>query len=388
MKKTLYCVWSGCLCALYVMAALTWVAAGGWVAAKAFWSLLLCVGLLHLAASKACEKLGIGHYAARLLPVAFSALLVGCITAVRFAANSIRPETLAMLAAAYFMLVVLTAFCAWTTRSDKPFVRFAPIGTEAGKAAIRKIRLLQYGAIIAMVLPAGLLLEFYVVQDRLWALLVSPPLILGLSVMSNMMLTRFSANLLLEKMDPAAYYDLLVYLLRHAGRRRRQQGLVANMILAYADMGQRPVARKLADRLWAEPGLTQVQRAQIAMHQAVLCEELYDFHQKARACQDLLGGIQDRRLAQQIETNLRGRQARLENDAAGLLWFAGQIEQTMAPCRRNQVVAALNRARGWELTGETGQAKAAWAYIAANGGRTWMAEEARAALHRLEEANV
>lgn len=382
MKKLVYLLLSGLCCGILLTASLLLLLTLPYWHTACFFYLLLLTDFLLVYSNRLAHKRWKTGY--------WSTLILSCILGAAFSSPFVLrfklfgKDSLFWLLFGWVVLFVTVLWTAFIGRRQKSQVHFSSMNSLSGKRAIRKAYLLSYTSVIVMVLFSGLCLDQYLNFDRLSALaglflsILIPTLFAGFSI------GRMANRLLLDQMDPVAFYDLYACLHQNAKRRRQQDFYALSLVNAYIDLGQNDTAQKLANRLWDDNCLPPVQRAILAVQQATCCNNLTDFNRAEQFCRPLVAAVRSRKLATQLDLNLRGRRAQLEQDAAGMLAYADALETCLQPCRRNQVAAAVNRAMAWQLTSQTEKARAAWQFAAAEGGGSFMASKARAALKQLE----
>lgn len=276
----------------------------------------------------------------------------------------------------YPTLLLVQLFVGIMTKRQKPMIQFTRMNTPSGIRQVHRNKIARVLYTLALLAGCGPLLQFYM-DNHPWALAALIVWFIAVQVMYLQYVNSSNIALLADRLDPAAYYDVLVDLYEQMLKRRQQNAVLLNMIAAYGDLDQTDVCRQLAQKLQTEP-LSPVQQLILGVQQASLTETLPEFEQKEQLCKGMMLTVKNKKMIEQTGVLLAGHRARLEQHPQGMLWYADQIDSLPGlKNRRNHLVAQLYRAESAFLTGDLETAKALVSWTQANcGGCITVAKDA------------
>lgn len=340
------------------------------MAAVFYYSLLGAVLLLYTGyylCGKWCGETGF----AVLWPVMggaaiWSAVLLAALGAGRFL--FLRQLKLVLIATllAYLYCALLLGIIVSKSRRASALAAFTLIGGASGKRAIFINRAAYVCYLLLLALPIGWFLQqstdlVFFGMLLVWILLTMAVYVVFTAFYNNRLLT--------EHLDPAAFYDVNVWMYGRYRKRKNQVGPLLNIRSAYDAMDQKPMADQLLGRMANEP-FSSVYRLQYQLACANSCETLPAFEVAETVCRGALSMMKPTALVRrQTELMLAGHRAQLENNPEALLRYAEQLLQMRGMNNRhNRLVAELCRAKGLALTGRAEDARAACLWIKANCG--------------------
>lgn len=284
----------------------------------------------------------------------------------------------------YMEVAVLALVVAHSIRREKPLASFALMGSPSGKKAVNIIRLSRTLYYIFLAIPVGILLSIWLSYDAWWAMLLMLLWTLFTLVVYSFLMDKFTNNLLLQKIDPAAFYDVQVWLYQRNRKRTGQATSLLSICAAYMDLDQEEIAAQLLEKMQSEP-MMPPHRLLYLLRKVALCKDVASLSLVREAVRSMLVTVKNPALHQQAEVLIAGRQAHLENHPQGLLWYADQVESLpMLANKHNRVAAALSRGDAYLLLGETEKSKAAYSWALQNcGGSLLMKRLAAEGLSKL-----